>query len=131
MLVSLALSGCITTVHPGLTNVPTVNTSPVADANVRDAVANGRDSCERGLGPGALRYQIPACPGVERPPGLPAIITAAPTANGSVTPWVERCYARWAFYFSGTEASRMTLANPASPFAASGHGPTLTCAGPL
>ena len=33
--------------------------------------------------------------------------------------------------FLGDEASRMTLANPASPFAASDLGLTLTCAGPL
>jgi hypothetical protein len=97
---------------------------------VHDVVANGRDSCERGLGPGPLRYQIPECPDVERLASPPGVVSVAPTAV-TVMPWVEHYYSRWPCSLSEDEANRMTLANPASPHAPSERGLILTCAGPL
>ena len=66
MLMSLAPLACATTVRPGLANVPALGSSLIADASVHDVVANGRDSCEQGLRPGPLRYQVPPCPGLVR-----------------------------------------------------------------
>jgi len=131
MLMSVGPLACATTVQPGLANAPALSTSPVADANVRDVIANGRDSCERGLGPGPLRYQIPACPRVERPAAAPAVIRVAPPAKGIVMPWVEHYYSRWPCSSPENEANGVTLASPAPPSTASDRGSSLSCAGPL
>jgi hypothetical protein len=125
----LASLGCPTGVQPGLANVPVLSTSPVADANVHDVVANGRDSCERGQGPGPQRYQIPECAD-ERLATPPGVVSVAPP-SATVMPWLEHYYSRWPCALSEDQASRMTLTNPASPHAASDRGLILTCAGPL
>jgi hypothetical protein len=90
----LASVGCATGVQLGLTNVPALSTSPVADVSVHDVVANGRDSCERGLGPGPLRYQVPGCQDVERLSSPPDVVSVAPPA-ATVLPCVEDYYSRW------------------------------------
>jgi hypothetical protein len=134
MLMSLGPLACATTVYPGLANVPALGTGPAADASVHDVVANGRDSCERGLGPGPLRYQIPPCPGVERPAAGPTVVAnRAPSAKGIVMPWVEHYYSRWPCSSRENEADRMTLARLASPYAASDRNKLsrLNCAMPL
>jgi hypothetical protein len=132
MLMSLAPLACVTTVHPGLANAPALGTAQVADGSVHDVVANGRDSCERRLGPGPLRYQVPPCPGVERSGVDPTIANRAPGAKGIVVPWVNHFYSRWPCSSSENEADRMTLARLASPYAASDRALSgLTCAWPL
>jgi hypothetical protein len=132
ILMSLAPLACGTTVHPGLANVPALGTSPVAGASVHDVVANGRDSCERGLRPGPLRYQVPPCPGVERPAADRTIANRAPSAKGIVMPWVEHYYSRWPCSSQKNEADRMTLARLAPRDAASDRALRgLTCAWPL
>ena len=82
MLTSLATLSCTTTVYPGLANAPALGTNPSAEASVHDAVANGREACGRGLGPGPLRSQVPACPGVERSRGDSTTANRPPDASG-------------------------------------------------
>jgi hypothetical protein len=130
ILMSLAPLSCATTV--GLANAPALGASPRADAGVHDVVANGRDSCERGLGPGPLRYQVPPCPGVERPAADRTVTNPAPSAKGIVTPWVEHYYSPWPCSSQENDSDRMTLARLASPHAAPDRASTgLTCAWPL
>jgi hypothetical protein len=131
MLVLLTPVACATAVQPGLANVPALSTSPVADASVHDVIANGRDSCERGLGAGPLRHQFPLCPGVERPAPAPVVIRVAPSEKWFVMPWVEHFYSRWPCSSPENEANRVTLARPESPYTASERGLSLSCAGPL
>jgi hypothetical protein len=130
-LVSLAPLGCATTVQPGLANAPSLSTTPVADANVHDVVANGPDSCEGRLGPGPLRYQFPPCPGVERRALPPAAVGVASPEKGIVLPWEEHHDSRPPCSFSENDAKRVTLGNPGALYSASDRGLILTCVGPL
>jgi hypothetical protein len=140
VVMALAPLACATTVNPGLANVPALGTSPIAGASVRDVIANGRDSCERGLGRGPLRDQLPPCPGVERPAIESTVANrvrqepspTAPSSNGVVVPRVEPYYLRWPCFSSRNEADRSTLAHLAPPYAASDRGLSgETCALPL
>ncbi len=132
MLMSAMPLACAATVQPGLANAPAQSTGPVADADVHDVIANGRDACERGLGGGPLRYQIPACPGVERPGAPPVVFRVASPAPRSVMPSAEHFYSRLPCASLETEAIRLTLVNPASRFAVSpDRGLSLSCADPL
>jgi hypothetical protein len=132
LLMPLATLACATTVHPGLANVPAIATSPVADAGVHDVVANGRDSCERRFGPGPLRYQVPPCPGAERPAADPTVAKRVPSAKGVVMPWVEHYYSPWPCASWELEADRTRLARLTSPYVASDFAFSgLTCAWPL
>jgi hypothetical protein len=126
----LSSLGCAISVQPGLTNVPALSISPVADANVHDVVANGRDSCERGLRPRPRRYPIPECPYVEHLDPTPGVVSVAPP-SATVMPWLEHYYSRWPCSHSEHQANHTTLANPASAHVASDRGLILTCAGPL
>jgi hypothetical protein len=133
MLMSLAPLACVNTVHPGLVNVanvPATAISPVADASVQDVVPNGSYSCERRFGPGPLRYEVPPCPGVDRPAADPTVANRVPSAKGIVMPWVEHYYSPCASWKN--EAGRITLARLASPYVASDFAFSgLTCAWPL
>jgi hypothetical protein len=122
---------CGATVHPGLANAPALSNVPVADAAVQDVVANGRDSCERGLGPGPLRYQFPPCPGVERPAAV--VITSRPRGMGDLyLPWVEHYYSRWSCPWSARQPARMTLVRLGAPDPEPDHVlKRLTCLWPL
>ena len=132
MLMSLAPLACTIAVQPGLANAPALGTRPVADFGVHDVVANGRDSCGRALGPGPLRYQVPPCPGVERPRADSSIASRAPGTKAIVMPWVEHYYSPWPCTSRENEADRMTLARLASPRVASDRPSSgLTCAWPL
>ena len=132
MLMSVMPLACATTVQPGLANAPAPSTNAIAPADVHDVIANGRDACERGLGAGPLRYQIPACPGVERPGAPPVVLRVASPAQRSVMPSVRHFYSRLPCASLETEAIRLTLANPASHFAVSSDlGLSLSCADPL
>ena len=56
------LGGCGSAVQPGLANAPGLGgASP--ETRVHDAIANGRDACERAMFPqgGVLRGQVPPC----------------------------------------------------------------------
>lgn len=130
MLVSLTPVACATTLQPGLANVPALS-SPVADAGDHEVIANGRDSCERGLGAGPLRHQFPPCPEVERRAPTPVVVRGAPPEKGFVMQWVEHFYSRWPCSSPENEATRVTLARPESPYTASERGLSLSCAGPL
>jgi hypothetical protein len=128
---SLAPLGCATTVQPGLANAPAFSTTPVADANVRDVIANGRDSCERGLGQGPLWHQLPPCPAVERP-AVPILANRVPPTKGVVMPWVEHYYSRWPCSSWENGSDRMTLVGLASPRVSSDRPlSALTCNKPL
>lgn len=118
MLMSLAPLACATTVHPGLANAPALGGSPVADVAVHDVVANGPDSCERKLGPGPLRYQVPSCPPVERPVVQTIVVNPASSEKGIVMPWVEHYYSRALCSASDGEPDRMTLVRQ-QPYAVS------------
>jgi hypothetical protein len=131
-LAPLAPLACATTVQPGLANVPATAIRPATDPGVQDLVANGRDSCERRLGPGPLRYQVPPCPGAERSAADPAVANQAPSANGIVMPWVEHDYAPWPCASWEGGAKRTKLARLASPYVGSDLALSgLTCVWPL
>jgi hypothetical protein len=87
---SLVPLGCGTAFRPGLANAPQLSGSPIVDVRVHDAVANGRDSCERRLGAGPLRNEIPACT-VTTPTANPSVTVAADGSPTHVTevPWVQ------------------------------------------
>lgn len=132
MLTSLATLSCTTTVYPGLANAPALGTNPSAEASVHDAVANGREACGRGLGPGPLRSQVPACPGVEQSRGDSTTANRPPDASGIVMPWVEHYYSRVPCSAPESEAHRLTLARTASLYALSERGSSgMTCGWPL
>jgi hypothetical protein len=110
MLMSVGPLACATTVHPGLANAPALGGSPVADATVHDVVANGRDSCERKLGPGPLRYEVPPCPAVEQTAAPRVVVEPVSSEKGIVTPWVDHYYSRAACSSSDSDGDPMTLA---------------------
>jgi hypothetical protein len=87
-LMSLVPLGCATAFRPGLANAPQLNGSQMLDTRVHDAIANGADSCERRLGAGPLRNEVPACavavPSVSNAPP----VSATPAAAVPV-PWVK------------------------------------------
>jgi hypothetical protein len=94
---SLVPLGCATAFRPGLANAPQLSGSPIVDVRVHDVIANGRDSCERRLGAGPLRNEIPACTAptpaaVATPTATPsaAVITVGGSpANVTQVPWVQ------------------------------------------
>ena len=91
VLMSLVPLGCGTAFQPGLANAPQLNGSPLVDVRVHDAIANGRDSCERRLGSGPLRNEVPAC-AVATPPlsgasvavGAVGAVNESPESAGSI-----------------------------------------------
>jgi len=87
-LVSLVPLGCATVFRPGLANAPQLNGSQMVDPRVHDAIANGRDSCERRLGAGPLRNEQPACIAAAPPVSTPAARGEAP-AEALPVPWVK------------------------------------------
>jgi hypothetical protein len=61
-LVVCGVTGCATTVQPGLANAQAIpGESP--ETRVHDVIANGRDACERWMFPQAevLRGHVPPC----------------------------------------------------------------------
>jgi hypothetical protein len=92
VLMLLAPLGCATAFRPGLANAPQLNGSPIVDVRVHDAIANGRDSCERRLGAGPLRNEVPACavatPTVSNS-SVPAVPVYGLPANVAPVPWVQ------------------------------------------
>jgi hypothetical protein len=88
VLMSLVPLGCATALRPGLSNAPALNGSPIVDARVHDAIANGRDSCERRLGPGPLRNEIPACT-VAAPAASDPVAPDGARGDAVLVPWVK------------------------------------------
>jgi len=117
ILMSLPPSACTTLVRPGLTNAPALSGTPV-DARVHDVIANGSDSCERRLGSGPLRNEVPPCPsGGRLPSRFPAVIQAP----GETLP-IEHDEMAWPCSLWDDPVSRVTLAGAfASPPTASGR----------
>jgi hypothetical protein len=94
----LAVVGCGPTVQPGLANAPALGKVPSADERVTDVVSNGHDSCERKLGPGPLRNQVPPCPTVSEPaPAVSITIRSpqTPDAGVDVDPWLGHLWKGW------------------------------------
>lgn len=91
----LAVVGCGSSVQPGLANAPALGKVPSADERVTDAVANGHDACERALGPGPLRHQLPPCPMVEQAPAMKLSFHAFQASDGGVDEWVEHYWKGW------------------------------------
>lgn len=93
----LAVVGCGSSVQPGLANAPALGKMPSADERVTDLVANGHDACERNVGPGPLRYQVPPCPTVvEQAPAVSiAVRTPSQPADAGVDEWVEHYWQGW------------------------------------
>jgi hypothetical protein len=62
LLAVVCLTACSSVVQPGLANAPALG-GATPETRVHDAVANGRDSCERPMFPqgGVLRGQVPPC----------------------------------------------------------------------
>jgi len=107
MLSCVCLLGCASNVQVGLANAPWLGGATI-ETRVHDAIANGRDSCERSAFPegGVLRGQVPPCVTAEpiatvpdfrwlRPPGAgrsgaaPQLWTCL-----SPNPWSEPAGAR-------------------------------------
>jgi hypothetical protein len=89
VLMSLVPFGCATAFRPGLANAPQLSGSPIVDVRVHDAVANGRDSCERRLGAGPLRNEIPACTVATPTLSSASVAVDAPPASIAQVPWVQ------------------------------------------
>jgi hypothetical protein len=83
-LMSLVPLGCATVFRPGLANAPQLNGSQMVDPRVHDAIANGRDSCERRLGAGPLRNEQPACI-----VAAPSVYPPVAPAEAVPVPWVK------------------------------------------
>jgi hypothetical protein len=88
-LMSLLPLGCATVFRPGLANAPQLNGSPMVDPRVHDAIANGRDSCERRLGAGPLRNEQPACVASLPPVSNPPVMRGEPPVETLPVPWVK------------------------------------------
>jgi hypothetical protein len=94
-ILSLAVGACASTVQPGLANAPSLGKVPSSDERVTDAVANGHDSCERSLGPGPLRQQVPPCPTVvEHAPAVRLPVPPRP-AGADAQRWMEHYWVGW------------------------------------
>ncbi len=87
--VSTSWLGCA--VQAGLANAPTLGTTPGDDRRVHDAIANGRDSCERQESTSPLRGHTPPCAGES----VSAAVThlRLPPAQGESAPNPE--YVPW------------------------------------
>jgi len=94
MLMLLAPVACTTMVRPGLANAAALGGTPV-DARVHDVIANGSDSCERRLGSGPLRNEVPPCPTARPPASDPAMGKYASSKKEVAVPWVEHYYTHW------------------------------------
>jgi hypothetical protein len=116
MLMLLARVACTTMVRPGLANAAALGGTPV-DARVHDVIANGGDSCERRLGPGPLRNEVPACPTARTPVSDAAAGRYASSMKEVTVPWVEHYYTHWPCSSRHDEhVGRVTLAGSfASP----------------
>lgn len=114
-LMTLAPLACTTVVRPGLANAPALSGTPV-DSRVHDAVANGRDSCERRLGSGPLRNEFPPCASDARAAN-PGMMNYPSSPKGPAMPWVQHYYyRRWPCSSWASQVGRMTLADSfASP----------------
>jgi hypothetical protein len=112
-LVLLVPLGCGTAFRPGLANAPQLNGSPIVDVGVHDAIANGRDSCERRLGPGPLRNEVPACAvavATVSSPSVAVIAVKGAPANVAPVPWVEPYSERGSCPSWDNRMGRLTLA---------------------
>jgi len=108
--------GCGSSLRAGLSNVPNLGGSPIAEGRangvvsngINDVVANGDDACGRYAEHGVLRYQFPPCP--TRAPVHPvASVSPAPAVDdasrGLVQPWVNHFYTGWPCPESSSNAS--------------------------
>src|SRR5580692_7512612 len=113
VLMSLGPLGCATAFRPGLANAPQLSGSPIVDVRVHDAIANGGDSCERRLGAGPLRNEVPACavatPTVSSPSVVAAAVEGSP-ANVAPVPWVKPYSDRGSCPSWDNRMGRLTLA---------------------
>jgi hypothetical protein len=104
---------CTTVVRPGLANAPALSGTPV-DARAHDVIANGGDSCERRLGPGPLRNEVPPCATVGPSSSNPTVAIQPPSERSLL--WVEHYYTDWPCSARGAPVRRITLAGSfASP----------------
>jgi len=110
---------CTPVVRPGLANAPALSGTPV-DARAHDVIANGGDSCERRLGPGPLRNEVPPCATVGPPSSDPTVAIRLPSERA--LRWVEHYYTDWPCSSRDAPMRRVTLAGSfASPPVASDH----------
>jgi hypothetical protein len=113
VLVFAFVAGCASGIQGGLANAPTL-ADATPETRVHDAVANGRDACERSAFPpgGVLRGQIPPCIKKERAALAPAL-AARPSPNGT---WVSPSYPQGLCPSSGpglvANEGAMTAASP-------------------
>ncbi len=129
MLVSILACcglGCGGAIQPGLANAAALG-GATPETRVHDAVANGRDSCERAMYPqgGVLRGQIPPC----SRESLPTPVAFAPTPaiaepSLSVPYPIEFCLAVRRSLTSGLEKSATAFPLYTTPWwpACDSHG---------
>jgi hypothetical protein len=89
ILVSLLVSGCGAGVQGGLANAPTL-ADATPETRVHDAIANGRDSCERSAFPPGevLRGHVPPCVKNERTTAAPTLLPSA----SHYSSWISAFY---------------------------------------
>ena len=89
IFVCMLVAGCVASVQGGLANAPTL-ADATPETRVHDAIANGRDSCERAAFPPGevLRGHTPPCVEKERRAMAPAL---PPSVSQDKT-WVSPFY---------------------------------------
>ena len=89
IFVCTLVASCVGSVQGGLANAPTL-ADPTPETRVHDAIANGRDSCERAAFPPGevLRGHTPPCIEAERSAAAPAL----PPSSSQDKSWVSPFY---------------------------------------
>jgi hypothetical protein len=125
VLVCAVVAGCATRLQGGLANAPTLGEG-TPETRVHDAVANGRDSCERSAFPqgDVLPGRVPSCIAKEN-------LAAAPAATATPAPgenWVSPSYTHGLCPRIGPGLVRTERSVATASVSASGD---ITCASPF
>ena len=126
LFVSAFVAGCASTVQGGLANAPTLG-GATPETRVHDAVANGRDACERSAFPpgGVLRGQLPPCIAKEMSAAAAHIPTEQPSFDGT---WVSPSYPQSVCPGAGPGLVRTERGVAIASFSSSGY---ISCGSPL
>ncbi|HEX5225970.1 MAG TPA: hypothetical protein VFW29_12650 [Solirubrobacteraceae bacterium] len=108
-ILCLAVAGCASTVQPGLANGPPLGKVPSSEEGITDVVANGPQSCERALGPGPLRGQLPACPTVAERLITVRFHVRGTSSDREASRWLEHYWVGWPCPARPTESAGSRL----------------------
>jgi hypothetical protein len=84
----MLVAGCVASVQGGLANAPTL-ADATPETRVHDAIANGRDSCERSAFPPGevLRGHTPPCIKKEGSAAAPALLPSSSQDKAWISPF--------------------------------------------